>query len=949
MSPRRVRGVDFLGLGGVLCLLSAIGYLIGAEAPRDDDGATAPALTVLAVDVSASVTRPRPGFRRWSRRCIEEEARRASLRGDDLALITFDRSVVRRFGPGTADSFFEAFRREAAVWLAPTDTPQASLAADLGTDLHGAATVAAGLMGFAGAPGLTSAQASPQTGSQATVATAPDSAPVRPAGTLIVIGDGTSTTHDPQPAFLDDRIGTLRLVAPGPPVRHDLAVISARAPDVVEPGVPVAIDLDLAWSKGEAPVAGVVVDWVVEATSVDTIKRGLNRPSVLTGSVRFPLPALTAGRDSSFTLSVAGPALETGTATMDVSARLVGGDKGEGSVVADAFPENDRDSVTWTVGDPLQVLLVMPHAEQLSGALGLFVGESFGGIEFTGATSSALEDLLLLPDDPPFDVIVTLDLPVAALPEDALSDWVLERGGGWVHAAGWPRLRADGGSLTSLLALEPDRDPMDPRDIVFVVDGSGSMKGARWSRARSAIGELMPSIPARDRLSLRFFTQLLGDERFYFEGLSGGAGSSVRAEGLRDALRTLRDTTVPGGSTNISGSLSALIGEREEAAARGEDVREALVVLISDGLPTSSGGPRQTKSVKARFASRGDEVVAIHVGDDRSGVRYLSNFVDGEEAVRSAGELVDVLAILQEAVQGTTLLEDVRARRTSLGLADPGLLAAARETQDLFLRAGPARIARSLPCRAATGASVLFDSEPIEARPSSALVALAARGKGTVAGLGFVIQGAAGVTWSPEFQRRIGCLGPMFRAMRQRRDAARNDSAPRERPRARMMGGEIVLTGLGADAPAVLRAVITRPPTVDAFGSRVSGKVLGQVELVPSAFDADPSMGGSRRAQAPPCVDEFNRGDVLMLRPEDVAGAAFPALRLTAEGPVEALAHLPTRSLRRDPHGAFFAAQARSAGNSGSGRDEPRRSHPAAPWLLCLGLVSVFAGALLRE
>ena len=281
----------------------------------------------------------------------------------------------------------------------------------------------------------------------------------------------------------------------------------------------------------------------------------------------------------------------------------------------DAFPENDRGSASWQSRDPLRVLVVAGSGllEDAAGIAGLFVGRAFEGIEFVPLELADLEQSLGAARAP--DVVMTFGTGALPLPQAELASFV-EDGGGYVHWAGWSRLVADAGPVSRLLVLEPDVEPRrEPRDIVFLVDGSGSMKGPRWIRAKAALGRLLPSVPPRDRFELRFFTQVLGSPRLTYAADPEADPGRTEAR-RREALRSLRDIEVPGGSTDIAGSVAQLASRLEEEGA-GLEPRSSLVVLLTDGVPTLTG--EDPGRVRARLTEAGHELVVIQVGERRGG------------------------------------------------------------------------------------------------------------------------------------------------------------------------------------------------------------------------------------------------------------------------------------------------------------------------------------------
>jgi Ca-activated chloride channel family protein len=114
-----------------------------------------------------------------------------------------------------------------------------------------------------------------------------------------------------------------------------------------------------------------------------------------------------------------------------------------------------------------------------------------------------------------------------------------------------------------------------PKDIIFVMDRSGSMDGDKIQQVRSALHDILGRLHPNDRFALLGFndrvsalsyalqpadSDALDDARRFVDGLSAEGGTD-----LETALRT---------------ALEILLGTKERGATR-------LIVFLSDGLPTS--------------------------------------------------------------------------------------------------------------------------------------------------------------------------------------------------------------------------------------------------------------------------------------------------------------------------------------------------------------------------
>ena len=113
--------------------------------------------------------------------------------------------------------------------------------------------------------------------------------------------------------------------------------------------------------------------------------------------------------------------------------------------------------------------------------------------------------------------------------------------------------------------------PAVARDLVAVLDVSGSMSGEKLDQAKAALGQLLGTLRSGDRFRLIAFSS--GVER-YAAGWTGASGDHLRA--AQDWVRRLD----AGGGTNIAGALA------EAFAAPPADGALGVVVFLTDGMPT---------------------------------------------------------------------------------------------------------------------------------------------------------------------------------------------------------------------------------------------------------------------------------------------------------------------------------------------------------------------------
>jgi len=173
-----------------------------------------------------------------------------------------------------------------------------------------------------------------------------------------------------------------------------------------------------------------------------------------------------------------------------------------------------------------------------------------------------------------------------------------------------------------------------PRDITFVVDVSGSMRGQKMEQARAAGRQLLASLGAQDRFRIVDFST---DVRTF----AGGFLPATRRN-VENAQRYLDDLR-PEGSTNISGALE------EALSVSADDEHMPVIFFVTDGEPTV--GERNVDGIAALAARlRGRaRVFTFGVGADVNSAlmeqlaidgRGTAQFVRPDESVERAVSLV---------------------------------------------------------------------------------------------------------------------------------------------------------------------------------------------------------------------------------------------------------------------------------------------------------------------
>lgn len=144
-----------------------------------------------------------------------------------------------------------------------------------------------------------------------------------------------------------------------------------------------------------------------------------------------------------------------------------------------------------------------------------------------------------------------------------------------------------------MLLIDPSADLDDgkvqPQDVVFVLDTSGSMRGEKIKQAREALRYCLSNLGRRDRFGLVAFSTDVDPFR-----------DTLRPASARDDALYFVDQLEAGGGTNINDALQA-------AVQMLDDSENGLIVFMTDGLP--SVGVMDEAKIRANVkAAAGDNV-----------------------------------------------------------------------------------------------------------------------------------------------------------------------------------------------------------------------------------------------------------------------------------------------------------------------------------------------------
>lgn len=293
------------------------------------------------------------------------------------------------------------------------------------------------------------------------------------------------------------------------------------------------------------------------------------------------------------------------------------------------------------------------------------------GDALTGAVTSPSHAVSAEADDGATRVRVAES---ARLDRDVVVRWpVAAPAVGVAVSAARPADPGHGGRTYGLLSVVPPGAPMAPRarDLVLLVDTSGSMGGQPLDQAKRVLAALVERLGERDRVEMISFGSR--PERFRPEPIA------ATADGRKAALKWLRTLSASGGTEMHTALLEALRPLRPDA--------QRQIVLVTDGyigfeqeiiarlltdLPPDSrlhtigvgSAPNRTLTEGAARAGRGAELI-IGLGEDADAA-----------AARLVARIGDPL-VTELTIEGPGLAELAPMRLPDLYAGAPALLGVA--------------------------------------------------------------------------------------------------------------------------------------------------------------------------------------------------------------------------------------------------------------------------------
>jgi Ca-activated chloride channel family protein len=306
------------------------------------------------------------------------------------------------------------------------------------------------------------------------------------------------------------------------------------------------------------------------------------------------------------------------------------------------------------------------------------------------------------------------------------------------------RFRLGGDDIRSTLSLHPDRDDQNqgtfaltvipparhserstrPRDIVFLLDRSGSMNGWKMVAARRAVARMIDTLGDDDSFCLMAFDSTVEGPKTLCDGLTP-ATDRARFRAV-EYLATLEAR----GGTEMAEPLDRAV--KRLSASKGGD-RDRILVLITDGQIANED------QVLGLLGTRLNSIRVFTIGIDRAvNEGFLRRLAErggrARELVESEDRLDAVMASIHRRI-GTLLLTGLNLEPVGLNV-EPGEVVP-RRIPDLFA-GSPLLILgryRGRPegsigvCGCGAAGSAYQESVHARVRPNPAIAAAWARGQ----------------------------------------------------------------------------------------------------------------------------------------------------------------------------------------------------------------------------
>ncbi|MBI3360140.1 MAG: VWA domain-containing protein, partial [Chloroflexi bacterium] len=199
--------------------------------------------------------------------------------------------------------------------------------------------------------------------------------------------------------------------------------------------------------------------------------------------------------------------------------------------------------------------------------------------------------------------------------------------------------------LLAAPSINVDKSQVVAKDVIFVLDQSGSMQGEKFAQAQDALKFVLGHLNEEDRFNIIAFST----------GTRQYARELKPASEATDAARWVGSIEAEGG-TNINMALL-------EAAGMTEQERPTILIFLTDGLATE--GVVKTDQILENFAGAAPSNVRLFtfgVGDDVDTI-LLDTLVEqhhGASAYVRPGERIDEAVSAFYAKVSTPVLSDIK-------------------------------------------------------------------------------------------------------------------------------------------------------------------------------------------------------------------------------------------------------------------------------------------------
>lgn len=172
----------------------------------------------------------------------------------------------------------------------------------------------------------------------------------------------------------------------------------------------------------------------------------------------------------------------------------------------------------------------------------------------------------------------------------------------------------------ALLQIEPEISPQErlpAKDVVFILDTSGSMAGAKLQQAKNALYQCLELLNAQDRFAIvRFSTEA---EAFAATLMPANKSGKIQAKAFVESFEAI-------GGTNIEAAFEQL------AVFSASTKRSLSTLFITDGKPTI--GESKPERLLQKLSSHHQAVFPIGIGSSLN-TRLLDNLANQTKGFRT--------------------------------------------------------------------------------------------------------------------------------------------------------------------------------------------------------------------------------------------------------------------------------------------------------------------------